>query len=121
MSDHELEAWLNDTPTTAEQYQQLQAAWATIEARYPVPADGTPEDVADDRREAFTAAAEVILGDTTPEQHVDVWKAAQTAVVAAHPAMTGAIVAAVQAGMSEVAAAERFGITRMTVRKALAR
>ena len=115
---HELEAWLGDTETTPEQRERLAAAADLIEARYPIPTDGTVEDVADDREQALTAAAQVILGDATPEELVGGYHDAQAATVAAHAAMTGAIIAT-EGTERELAA--RLGLARMTIRKALAR
>ena len=110
MTDHELDAWLGDTDATDAQRAALQDAAYTITRRYPDP------DLADDREQALTAAAQVILGDATLEEHVDAWRAARRIETERHAAMTGALIAT---GGTEVGLAARAGLTRMTVRKAL--
>lgn len=118
MQNYELDAYLGDIETIPEQRDLIRAAAEQIDQRYHIPADGTPEDVADDRETALTAAMQVILGDTQPDEAVDAWKRAQAAMVEAHAAMTGALIAAMP-DMTERAAEQRFGLTRPTIRKAL--
>lgn len=110
MQDYELDAWLGDTQVTDGQRAALHAAADAIAARYP------EEDLADSREQAFSAAAMLILGDDTLETIADQWRAARRLEQERHAALTGALIAA---DGSEVALAERAGVTRMTVRKAL--
>lgn len=110
MQDYELDAWLGDTPATYEQRARLLAAAETIAARY--------ADDEDAERDAFNAAAAVILGDADPAALVEPYQRAQAAAQAAHATMTGAVVAASQEA-SERALAGSLGLTRPTIRKAL--
>lgn len=110
MQDYELTAWLGDTEVTDEQRRALHAAADAIAARYPAP------DLSDDRERALSAAAMLILGDSTLEEIAGEWREARRIESERHAALTGALIAA---DGSEVALAERAGVTRMTVRKAL--
>lgn len=112
MHDHELDAWLDGTPATHEQRTALHRAADLAETRYP------GADAKDDRGAAFTAAAQVILGDATLEIFAGEWARARTAERDAMAALTGAIIAA-SATTAESAIAARTGINRMTIRKAL--
>jgi hypothetical protein len=110
MQDYELDAWLGDTEMTGEQRAALHAAAAAIADRYP------HADLADSREQALSAAAMLIVGDDTLEGVAAQWREARQVEQARHAALTGALIAAEG---SEVALAERAGVTRMTVRKAL--
>ena len=109
MQEHELTAWLGDTPTTDEQRASLHRAADMTDTRY-------GED--DDRQAAFTAAAQVILGDATLDELAEAWTTARKAERDAMAALTGALIAESET-TSENALATRTGITRMTIRKAL--
>lgn len=111
MQDYELDAYLGDTPTTDEQRQAIMRASDAIDTRWP------DDDLADLREQAFTAATQVILGDDTLEAIAGRWTAVRLREREAHAAMTGALIAS--SGTSEQALADRAGVTRMTVRKAL--
>jgi hypothetical protein len=110
MQDYELDAWLGDTQVTDEQRAKLHTAADTIAARWPDP------DLADTREQALSAAVMVILGDDTLEAIADQWRAARRLERERHAALTGALVAS---DGSEVSLADRAGVTRLTVRKAL--
>lgn len=115
MQDHELAAYLGDAydETTDEQREAMQRAEAAINERY---------DDEDARREAFTAAVQMILGDTSPWETADATAAARLAYERALWAQTGAIIARVEAApttLPETALAREFRTTRDTVRKAL--
>lgn len=106
MEDYEIQAWLGDTETTDEQRVALRRAAADLEGRW------------DADREAFTGAAQLVLGDATPESLVADWRRAQQAADDAHARMSGGIVAYYQ-GSTELGTAETFGLARQTIRKAL--
>lgn len=95
---------------TEEQLEQLAAASATIDTRWPMPDD------ADDRELALSAAAQVILGDDTLEGIAAQWQAARRAERQRMSSLTGALIAS---SGSERALMERAGVARDTVRKAL--
>ena len=110
MQDYELDAWLGDTQVSSEQRAALHAASDAIAGRYPDP------DLSDVRERALSAAAMLILGDATLEEIAGDWRDARRIERERHAALTGALIAA---DGSEVELAERAGVTRMTVRKAL--
>lgn len=110
MQEHELTAWLGDAPATDEQREQLHRAADLADTRYP--------DDPEDAQTAFTAAAQVILGDDTLDNRAEAWKAARKAERDAMAALTGAIIAA-SAEQTESAISASTGLNRMTVRKAL--
>ena len=114
MSDREMQAWLGPAydETTPEQRDALEGAWATIEDRWP------GEDDSDLRQHALSGAAMTVLGDSTDAQLVAEYLAAHQAAMDAHARMTGAIIRAAQ-DETEVAIAERLGLSRKTVRRAL--
>lgn len=113
MQEHELTAWLGDVTVTDEQRAALHRASDMIDARYP-----DPDRRGDAGQHAFTAAAQVILGDATLDELSAAWSAARIAERDAMAALTGAIIAA-SADTSEAAIAARTGASRMTIRKAL--
>lgn len=113
MQTHELDAWLGGTPATDEQVEALHRCHTILSARYP------DADEAGDRAAAFSAAAQVILGDATVAGLVEVHNAARRVSLAAQVKMTGAVVAAIALGASEAGLATETGLARMTVRKAL--
>ena len=110
MQDYELDAYLGDVDATAEQRAALHAAADAVAARWPDP------DLADTREQALSAAAQVILGDDTLETIAEQWQAARRLERERHAALTGALIATPG---PEVTLADRAGVTRMTVRKAL--
>ena len=118
MQAYELTKWLGDSEPTDGQREQIARAAAMIETRYPAPADGETADVMADREQALSGAVQVILGDSTPDELAETWLAAVQAAAEAHAEMTGAIIAA-SATASERALADRLGVARDTIRKAL--
>lgn len=114
-------AWLGPAADTVtdDQLDRLDAASATITARWPDP------DLADDREQALSAAAQVILGDTTLEVAAEDWHVARVKERAAHAALTGALIASATGARtgdgSEADLVHRSGASRLTVRKALGR
>ena len=113
MQDYELDAYLGGTAVTDEQRQAIMRASDAIEARWPDP------EMYDAREAAFTKAVQVILGDATLEQIGVVWRDLRSRERIAHAELTGALIAARPAFCSEQALADRAGVTRLTVRKAL--
>lgn len=111
MEEYELDAWLGDTEITGEQRAALHRAWGMAAARY-------GDDLDDDREQAFSGAAQVILGDATLNGVAEAWARARRAEREAMAVLTGAIIAASET-MSESAISSTTGINRMTVRKAL--
>lgn len=112
MQDYELDAWLGDFAgeTTPEQKDRLRQAAATIDTRWP------DEDDADSREQALNAAAQIILGDDTLEAYGARVMEAQRQVGEARAGLTGALIAT---DAPETVLAQRSGVSRMTVRKAL--
>lgn len=115
MQECELDAWLGDfaDEVADEQRASLRRASDMIDARYPDPDERDTAGTG-----AFTAAAQVILGDGTLASLAAAYLAARRAERDAMAALTGAIIAADET-MSESAIAATAGVTRMTVRKAL--
>ena len=96
---------------TEDQKEEMLAAAEVIDRVYP-DRDG------DDNADAFSAAVQVILGDSTTETLVDEWKTAMANVATANTLMRGALAVEVSRA-SELAVAEKFGLNRGTVRKAV--
>ena len=113
MQDYELDAYLGDTEATAEQKAALLAASDTLAARYPDP------DLQTSVEAAFSAAAQVILGDDTLDTVAQEWKRALAAERDAMLRLTGAIAASAAEGIPETVIAETASVDRQTVRKAL--
>ncbi len=116
MQYYELYAYLGDFADnlTAEQKAALRRAAEQIEQRWP------DADDSDLRRDAFTAAAMLAFGDATDEGIASEWASARRAERDAHARLTGAIIwGSIAAPEPETRQAERLGVTRMTVRKAL--
>lgn len=112
---HETEAYLGEfiADLTAEQVDQIHAAFEVIEARYP---DADDSDAAEAAR---TAATQVVLGDATTQQAAYAWRAARLAEREAMAALTGALIVEVAGGAREATLATTLDLNRMTVRKAL--
>ena len=112
MQDYELTAWLGPVAdeVSDEQRQAILTAATRIDARWPEP------DLADLRETALNAAVQVILGDDTLEAVAGRWTTLRAREREAHAAMTGALIATPG---TEQSLADRAGVTRMTVRKAL--
>jgi hypothetical protein len=106
----DVEAWLGPASATAEQREQITDAAARIDARYPDP------DLYDVREMALNAAAQVILGDDTLEDIAAEYLTQRRILAERHAELTGALIAT---GGTETSLAERAGVTRVTVRKAL--
>ena len=118
MQDHELRGFLGHVydETTPEQRDAISRAADQIAARWPDP------DLTDLRTEAMNAALAVILGDDTDTRIAEQWTQARHAERMAHAQLTGAIIAGqIVAPESESSQAERLGVTRVTLRKALGR
>ena len=111
MQDHELTAWLGPVEATDEQIEALHRASGAVDTRY------TDADHGEARNAAFSAAAQIILGDDTLESIAQEYLQARARERATRYRLTGALIA--HAGDSEVQLAGRAGVTRMTVRKAL--
>ena len=111
MEDYELDAWLGDTTVTDEQRFALHHAWDLCAARY-------GEDLDGERGQAFSAAAQIILGDDTLEQVSTAYARARRAERDAMAALAGAVIAA-SATQSEAAIVRATGLTRVTVRRML--
>lgn len=110
MQDYEIDAYLGDTDTTPEQYDAIRRAADQVERRWP------DADDADERREALTAAVQVILGDATVQEIGQAGAEAQGALIRARAAQAGAAIAAAGDYPSEQALADDLQVTRMTVR-----
>jgi hypothetical protein len=113
-SGFDVDQWLGDTEVTEAQRDAIREADRYVQARYP---DGT--DYADDQEAALSAAVQVILGDSTLEHVTVAWREARRREAEARAAATGAIIASVVMGESELGVSTRTGIARDTVRKAL--
>jgi hypothetical protein len=116
MQDYELDAYLGEFADQLSEQQRavLASALNILEDRWPGP------DYTDERTEAGNAATEVVFGDATADQIASEYRTARSAERVARLRLTGAILATSLAGeTSEPALAERFGVTRMTIRKAL--
>ena len=118
MQPYELDAWLGDTELTDEQRDAFARTVEAIADRYPGRDHGQHPDEGS-ITEAMAGALQVLLGDDTLEGLSAAWQRARAAEREAMGRLTGAIIAAVQAGVPEVQVAERARVTRMTVRKAL--
>ena len=111
MQPYELDAWLGGAELTAEQRTTLESAIDHLTSRY-----------ADDEEavgQGMGGALMVILGDDTLEGVAAEWARARAAERDAMARLTGAIIAATVQGLPETTIAERAGVNRMTVRKAL--
>lgn len=97
---------------TDEQKTALTRAAGLVATRYADP------DLADERDQALSGAAQIILGDDSLEGLAAAYARARQAEREAMAQLTGAIIAASD-HMSEVAIHKITGINRMTVRKAL--
>lgn len=112
MQDYDLAAYLGDTDTTAEQREALNEALKQIAATYPVADDYQAENL-----EAGSGAAQVVLGDATLDALAQEWATQRENERRARFQLHGAIIASLQAGMSESEAVRVSGISRPTVRK----
>lgn len=101
--------------TTPDQRAVIDRACDTLNRRWPGP------DNTDVRTDALNGMLEVVLGDTTDTNIATEYINARAAETTARARLTGAIIAAAATGESEHSIATRLGITRMTVRKALAK
>lgn len=113
MQDYELDAYLDGFDATPEQRAQLAAISDLTEARYATEGDDQAEAA------AFAAATEVILGDNTLKEIAAEWLRARQAEREMMTRLTGAIIAAHHTGLSQLQIADKTGINRRTVRKAL--
>ena len=111
MQPYELDAWLGDTDLTAEQRTALEDAIDHLSARYAGDEDAVGEGMG--------GALMVILGDDTLEDVAGEWSRARAAERDAMARLTGAIIAEAVQGVPETTIAQRTGVNRMTVRKAL--
>lgn len=108
----DVDAWLGTAAgdVTEAQREQIAAAAAAIAERYP------DDDLAGDREAALNAAAQVILGDDELEAIAGRYLAQRRILNECHAALTGALIAT---DGPETQLAQRAGVTRVTVRKAL--
>ena len=111
MQPYELDAWLGDTELTAEQRTTLEDAIDHLTSRY--------ADDGDAVGEGMSGALMVIVGDDTLEGVAGEWARARAAERDAMARLTGAIIASAVQGQPETTIAERAGVNRLTVRKAL--
>ena len=111
MQPCELDAWLGDTDLNAEQRTALEDAIDRLNARYAGDDDAVGEGV--------SGALMVILGDDTLEGVAAEWADKRAAERDAMARLTGAIIAAAVQGQPETTIAQRTGVNRLTVRKAL--
>ena len=111
MQPYELDAWLGDAELTAEQRTTLESAIDHLNARYAGDEDAVGEGMG--------GALMVILGDDTLEGVAAEWARARAAERDAMARLTGAIIAEAVQGEPETTIAQRTGVNRMTVRKAL--
>ena len=111
MQPYELDAWLGDTDLTVEQRATLEDAIDRLTTRYAGEDDAVGEGMG--------GALMVILGDDTLEGIAGEWARARAAERDAMARLTGAIIASAVQGQPETVIAERAGVNRMTVRKAL--
>lgn len=118
MQPYELDAWLGDTELTDEQRDAFARMVEAIADRYPGREHGQHPDE-ESITEAMTGALQVLLGDDTLEGLSAAWSRARAAEREAMERLTGAIIAEAQGGAPEVQIAERAGVARMTVRRAL--
>lgn len=118
MQPYELDAWLGDTELTDEQRGAFARMVEAIADRYPGREHGQHPDE-ESITEAMTGALQVLLGDDTLEGLSAAWQRARAAEREAMERLTGAIIAEAQCGAPEVQIAERAGVARMTVRRAL--
>lgn len=111
MQPYELDAWLGGTDLTAEQRTALDSAIDHLHSRYAGDEDAVGYGMG--------GALMVILGDDTLEGIAGEWARARAAERDAMARLTGAIIASAVQGQPETVIAERAGVNRMTVRKAL--
>lgn len=109
-------AWLGHAAAdaTPEQIEQLVDAANAIADRYP-----DEDDEQQEREDALSGAAQVILGDATLRGIADEWRAAAARAESARCVMVGAITARSLAGVSDLAIADEALVTRVTVAVAL--
>ena len=110
MQPYELDAWLGDADLTTEQRAAFGRMVEMIAERY------TDDDAVG---EGMGGALTVILGDDTLEGVAEEWARARAAERDAMARLTGAIIASAVQGQPETVIAERAGVNRLTVRKAL--
>lgn len=115
MQAHELDAWLDGVALTDDQRVMLERAIEVIDGRYP------GADLADAREQAASAALMVLAGDDTLEGIGRAWAVARAREREAMERLTGALAVEAVRGVGESRLAERAGVTRTTVRRALAR
>ena len=118
MQPYELDAWLGDTEQTDEQRATFARTVEAIADRYPGREHGQHPDE-ESITEAMTGALQVLLCDDTLEGLSAAWQRTRAAERDAMERLTGAIIAEAQGGAPEVQIAERAGVARMTVRRAL--
>ena len=118
MQPYELDAWLGDTELTDEQRATFARTVEAIADRYPGREHGQHPDE-ESITEAMTGALQVLLCDDTLEGLSAAWQRTRAAERDAMERLTGAIIAEAQGGAPEVQIAERAGVARMTVRRAL--
>lgn len=109
MNETQLTEYLDTLDATDAQRAEIREVAATLARVY---IDGPA------LWDALGAAAQVIQGDNVTAQLVEAWKTANRAVAAANILMRGALAAEVMHS-SELAVAQRYQISRPTVRKAV--
>jgi hypothetical protein len=115
MNDHELTAWLGPAELTDEQRAQVAESARLIHEYYPHATDQQHQ-----RDAALSAVVRHLLGDATPEDVAQELRDAILAVDRARAAATGAAIAMVRVdGEHKATAARVVGIDRMRLLTAL--
>jgi hypothetical protein len=106
-------SYLGDTANdmTEQQIRLLEVCAAQVGQRYP--------DDDEARRMALEAALAIIRGKTQLDALSNGWRTSKRLERAQMAMLTGAVIAAVNGGESELAVSVRTGLNRATVRRAL--
>ena len=117
----ELRAWLGPAldDMTDDQVEQFTEMVAAIDQRYPITDPDDAPFVIETRTYAMSGALALLLGDDTLTSTHQQWERAKQAEREAMATLTGAIIASAHQGSSELDMANRTGLSRGTVRKAL--
>lgn len=114
MNHADLDQYLGEFAATVTDEQRVKMLEISDIADIVFPHD----DQQDDRAEMLSTAVQVILGDTSTEDVVSDWKSAVSAMLTATARMRGAVAVEVSTS-NESQVAEKYGLNRGTVRKAV--